>query len=71
MPKLPAPNVTAGTFGGFVAVLVLHMCAANGVIVPPDVADSLPYALAVVIAHLWDCWFPDKPDVKPPAQPPV
>lgn len=51
---LPANNITAGTFGGFIAVLVLHVCAANGIVIPPDVADSLPYAFAVLIAHAYD-----------------
>lgn len=51
---VPANNVTAGAFGGFVTVLVLHVCAANNIVIPPDVADSLPYAFAVVISHLYD-----------------
>jgi hypothetical protein len=51
---LPASNVTAGAFGGFVTVLVLHVCAANNIVIPQDVADSLPYAFAVAIAHIWD-----------------
>lgn len=50
----PANNVTAGAFGGFITVLILHVCAANNIIIPPDVADSLPYACAVVISHLYD-----------------
>jgi ABC-type uncharacterized transport system permease subunit len=54
MNVTPASNVTAGAFGGFVTVLVLHVCAANNIVIPPDVADSLPYAFAVVIAHLYD-----------------
>ena len=54
MNAVPAGNVTAGAFGGFVAVLVLHVCAANNITIPPDVADSLPYAFAVIIAHVYD-----------------
>lgn len=60
----PANNVTAGAFGGFVAVLVLHVCAANNIVIPPDVADALPYAFAVAIAHLYDMFTGEnKPDV--------
>ncbi len=58
----PAGNVTAGAFGGFVTVLVLHVCAANDIVIPPDVADSLPYAFAVLIAHIYDmCTGGNKP----------
>lgn len=53
---VPANNVAAGAFGGFITVLVEHVCTANGIILPPDVADALPYAFAVVIAHAWDVW---------------
>lgn len=54
MNLAPAGNVTAGAFGGFVAVLVLHICAANNIVIPPDVADALPYAFAMAIAHGYD-----------------
>lgn len=50
----PANNVTAGAFAGFITVLILHVCAANNIVIPPDVADSLPYAISVVIAHVYD-----------------
>lgn len=53
---VPAGNVTAGALGGFITVLVLHVCAANDIIIPPDVSDSLPYAFAVLIAHVWDMY---------------
>ena len=63
---LPSNNVTAGAFGGFVTVLVLHVCAANGIVIPQDVADSLPYAFAVVIAHVYDCFTGQNQPPKPP-----
>lgn len=50
----PATNVTAGAFGGLVTVLILHICAANNIVIPPDVADALPYACAMAITHLYD-----------------
>lgn len=55
----PAANVTAGAFGGFVAVMVLHICAANNINIPPDVSDALPYAFAMAITHIWDCFTGD------------
>ncbi len=54
MKITPANNVTAGAFGAFITVLVLHLCAANNIIVPPDVAEVLPPAFAVAIAHIYD-----------------
>ena len=54
MQMQPANNVTAAAFGGFIAVLVEHVCQANGIIIPPDVAEALPYAFAVLIAHIYD-----------------
>ena len=51
---IPAGNVQAGAAGAFVTVLILHMCAANNIIVPPDVADALPSVMAVLIAHICD-----------------
>ena len=41
----PANNVTAATLAGFIAVCVLHVCAANDIVIPPDVADALPGVL--------------------------
>lgn len=64
---VPANNVTAGAFGGFVTVLVLHVCAANNIVIPPDVADALPYAFAVVIAHVYDVISGQNQPPKPPA----
>lgn len=50
----PASNIQAATIAGFISVLVLHVCAANDIIIPPDVADALPGVLAVLTAHIWD-----------------
>lgn len=50
----PASNVQAATVAGFIAVCILHICAANGIIIPPDVADALPSVLVIIVAHLWD-----------------
>lgn len=52
----PASNVQAAAFAGFISVMVLHVCAANDIIIPADVADSLPGAIAVLVVHIWDCW---------------
>lgn len=54
MNVTPASNVQAATVAGFLAVLVEHLCQANGIIIPPDVADALPSVLVIVVAHLWD-----------------
>lgn len=51
----PASNIQAATVAGFIAVCVLHTCQANGIVIPPDVADALPGVLAILVAHLWDC----------------
>lgn len=50
----PAGNVQAATIAGFLAVLIEHVCAANGIIIPPDVSASLPGVLVILTAHLWD-----------------
>lgn len=50
----PASNIQAATVAGFIAVCVLHVCQANGIIIPQDVADALPGVLAIIVAHVWD-----------------
>ena len=50
-----ASNVQAATVAGFIAVCVLHVCQANGIVIPPDVAEALPGALAVLVAYIHDC----------------
>ena len=46
MANIPvAYNIQAATVAGFVAVCLLHVCQANGIIIPPDVADALPGVL--------------------------
>lgn len=51
----PAGNIQAATAAGFVAVLIEHVCAANGIVIPPDVADGLPGILIVIVAYVHDC----------------
>lgn len=51
---VPAQNVQAATVAGFITVLILHTCAANDIIIPPDVADALPGLIAVIVAHVYD-----------------
>jgi hypothetical protein len=51
----PASNVQAATVAGFIAVLLEHLCAANDITIPPDVADALPGALIVLVAYIHDC----------------
>lgn len=50
----PASNLQAATVAGFIATLVLHVCAANDITIPPDVADALPGLFALLVAHIWD-----------------
>lgn len=50
----PASNIQAATVAAFLAVCVLHICAANNIIIPPDIADALPGVLAIVVAHIYD-----------------
>lgn len=50
----PATNVQLGAAAGFVSAVVLHICQANGIVIPPDVANALPCVFAVIIAHVWD-----------------
>lgn len=51
----PASNVQAATVAGFIAVLVEHLCTANGIDIPPDVADALPGLFVVLVAYAHDC----------------
>ena len=50
----PAANVQTATIAGFIAVCALHVCAANNIIIPPDVADSLPSVVAMLVAYIHD-----------------
>jgi hypothetical protein len=65
----PASNVQAATIAGFLAVLVEHLCAANGIVIPSDVSAALPGVLIVLVAHLWDMATGD--NVKKPAELPA
>lgn len=59
---IPASNVQAAAVAGFVALLVEHLCAANNIVLPPDVSGALPGFLAIVVAHAWDlCTGGNKP----------
>jgi hypothetical protein len=51
---VPASNVQAATVAGFVAVLIEHVCTANGIVIPPDVSSSLPGVLIVLVAYIHD-----------------
>lgn len=61
---VPASNVQAATIAGFIAVLVEHVCSANGIVIPPDVSSALPGALVVIVAYIHDA-------VSNPSTPPV
>lgn len=50
----PASNIQAATLAGFIAVLIEHVCAANGIIIPEDVSTALPGVLVILVAHIWD-----------------
>lgn len=50
----PASNVQTATVAGFIAVCILHICAANNIVIPPDVADSLPGVMVVLVAYVHD-----------------
>lgn len=50
----PASNVQAATLAGFLAVLLEHLCTANGIIIPPDVSSALPGVLIVLVAYIHD-----------------
>jgi len=50
----PASNIQAATIAGFIAVLIEHVCSANGIIIPPDVSSTLPGVLVILTAHIWD-----------------
>ena len=55
MANLPvASNVQAGAVAGLITVMILHVFAANNIIIPPDVANSLTMAMPVIVAHIWD-----------------
>lgn len=51
---VPAGNIQAAAVAGFIVTLVLHVCAANDIVIPPDVADALSGLLAVIVAHVYD-----------------
>lgn len=51
----PASNVQVATLAGFISVGILHICAANNIVIPPDVADSLPAFFVALVAYIHDC----------------
>lgn len=66
MPNIvPATNVSIAAIAGLISAVVEHVCEANGVAIPPDIASALPAAIAVIVAHLWDVCTGG--NVKPPA----
>lgn len=50
----PATNVQVAAVAGFLSAIIEHACAANGVVIPPDVSASLPAVVTVLVAHFWD-----------------
>lgn len=54
MNVAPATNVQVAAVAGFVAVLIEHLCTANGIIIPEDVSSALPGVLIIAVAHIWD-----------------
>lgn len=51
---VPAGNVQAAAVAGMITIGILHICAANNIIIPQDVSDSISLAMPVIVAHLWD-----------------
>lgn len=50
----PAPNIQLASIAGFLSVGILHICQANGIIIPPDVASSLPAFIVAIVAWAHD-----------------
>lgn len=63
---VPATNIQAAAVAGFITTLILHVCAANGIVIPPDVADALPGVLALLVAHISDMVTGDNKKTTPP-----
>lgn len=61
---MPAPNVIFAFFGGLITWAVLAVCAHFGYTPSPDVANGLPYATALALAHAWDVYTGDNAAVK-------
>lgn len=51
---VPAGNVQAAALAGFIALLMEHLCQANGIIIPQDVSEALPGVFAIIVAHISD-----------------
>lgn len=56
MSLAPAANVSVAAAIGGLAVAAVHIAQANGIIVPPDVADAIPGLIVVLVAYLHDCF---------------
>lgn len=67
MKFMPATNVIFGFLGGCLAYGLLQAAKHFGYECPPDIADGLPAASALAIAHVWDMYSGD--NKKPPVPP--
>jgi uncharacterized membrane protein len=63
----PANNIQLAAVAGFTALLVEHLCQANGITIPTDIADALPGVMAILVAHLYDLFTGENKPPKPPA----
>lgn len=50
----PAANVQLASIAGFISVAILHICQANGIVIPADVASGLPAFMVAIVAYAHD-----------------
>lgn len=67
MQVAPQNNILLAYLSGMSATVALHYAKQWGYDVPPDIADALPFAFAVAIAHLYDALTTEK-EAPPPQQ---
>lgn len=53
---LPANNVIFGFAGGLIAAVVQRYASKWGYDAPDSIANALPGAIAIVLAHAWDVY---------------
>lgn len=54
MKYMPATNVIFALIAGILSTLALRLASSLGYDAPEDVANALPGAIALLVAHLWD-----------------
>jgi len=55
----PANNVIAAAVAAVITPIALHVLTSYGITLPADASNALPGAIAVIVAHVWDCWSGD------------